>query len=173
MLPTEELLKYEWFFVVCFYLFKQTIRLFVQLSWNCHRQGRVINLAIVALHLVEYHTPNSQRTDCHHQHFYRNVNDDLQWKRRQSRRVLHVSRIRHCITSRSIYCHRFTWSICVAMVIVYWFEKDRNRYNRIKSKSHFICHLIDVIRFLNKSFFFLILDYRDNVEVGRGGWFEY
>lgn len=93
-------------------MFKRTILLFGQ-PVSHHRLGPATNRA-VAGHLVYYHTPDSQRTDCHHQHFYRNVNDDLQRKRRQSRRVLlkrvlHVSRHgkRHRITSRSIYC-RFT-----------------------------------------------------------------
>lgn len=102
---------------------KQTIPLFERrfhtMKLN-HRLGRATNQAIVE-HLVY----DSQRTDCQHQHFYWNGNDDLQWKRWQSRRALHVSRHgkRHCITCCSIYC-RFTWSICVAMVIVHCQSTD-------------------------------------------------
>lgn len=51
---------------------KRTIRLYVQLL-SIQRLGRATNRSNV-VHLVYY----TQRTDCHYQHFYRNVNDDLQ-----------------------------------------------------------------------------------------------
>lgn len=117
---------------ICHYIpIKRTILLFDHELLN-NLLSQATNQAVVG-HLVYYHTPNNQWTDCHHEYFHWNVNDDLRWKCRHSRRVfwkrvLHVSRHgkRHCITSRSIYC-RFTWSICVAMVIVYWYEGEEEK----------------------------------------------